>query len=90
MAYIEAYRFRATLPQRDLLRFLAQTPAGQYVFVATADGSLYGLFPGSEIAEYFCNEFSPESFHIIPPEELRDAARQPGCKIWGEASLLQL
>ncbi|RYZ21282.1 MAG: hypothetical protein EOO16_13645 [Chitinophagaceae bacterium] len=90
MAYIEAYRFRATLPQRDLLRFLAQTPAGQYVFVATADGSLYGLFPGSEITEYFCNEFSPESFTIISSDELKTAARQPGCRVWGEAALLQL
>jgi hypothetical protein len=90
MAYIEAYRFRAVLPRRALLRFLAETPAGQFVFISTGDQQLYGLFPGSEIAEYFCNEFEPESFQIISAEELLAAARTPGCRIWGEPSLLQL
>ena len=90
MSYIDTYRFRARLPKADLLHFVATAPAGQYVFVVPPGPDLYGLFAGADVLEFFCNECRVEEFEIIDPAGWARLRRQPGCRIWGDAALLEL
>lgn len=90
MAYIDTFRFRARLPRADLLQFVALAPAGQYVFVVPPGDELYGLFAGPDVVEFFCNECRVEELALLDEAEWARVRRLPGCRIWGDASLLEL
>ncbi|RYE01821.1 MAG: hypothetical protein EOP50_01340 [Sphingobacteriales bacterium] len=90
MAFIETYRFRARLPKADLLHFVAMAPSGQYVFLAPPGPDLYGLFASDDVLEFFCNECRVEEFQVLEAAEWAQVRRRSDCKIWGDASLLDL
>jgi hypothetical protein len=89
MAYVDLFCFRTLLPRAALLRFMAETPPGSYVFVAGMDAALTGLFVGADLPEYFCNEFCPDQLERIPFDEVIALSKRPGVRIWGDASLLE-
>ncbi|RYY85584.1 MAG: hypothetical protein EOO15_16620 [Chitinophagaceae bacterium] len=90
MAFIESYRFRARLPKAELLQFVAAAPSGQYVFVVPPGDDLYGLFTGPDVLEYFCNECRVDELQMLDAAEWAQVRQKPGCRIWGDATLLDL
>jgi hypothetical protein len=90
MSFIRLYSFRAELSRPALMEFIARTPPDCFCFVAPAGTALYGLFLSGDVVEYFTNEFPLQAFAIVPPEEVKKACALPGCRVWGNAELLQL
>ncbi|RYY39537.1 MAG: hypothetical protein EOO08_09515 [Chitinophagaceae bacterium] len=90
MAFIETYRFRARLPKADLLHFVAMAPSGAYVFVVPPGPDLFGLFSNADVLEFFCNECRIDEFEMIADSQWKQLRTQPGCRVWGDAALLEL
>jgi hypothetical protein len=86
--YIKPIWFRVELTPPTLMNFIGSTPPEAYCLVPMGGLVYYGIAISDDVVEYLTNEFLVKSLEIVSSEQIKKLTLKPGCKIWGNADLI--